>query len=65
LGADEIIYKLKKKGYTQMTIAKIIGVSHVAVHQIIYGNSKSRRIQQKIAEILGQEIEDIWPLNAA
>jgi DNA-binding XRE family transcriptional regulator len=56
---------LKKKGYTQMTIAKMIGVSHVAVHQIIYGNSKSRRIQQKIAEILGQEIEDIWPLNAA
>ena len=65
MGADEIIYKLKKKRYTQTMIAKMFGVSHVAVHQIIYGNSKSRRIQQKIAEILGQEIEDIWPLSAA
>lgn len=65
MGADEIIGRLRIKGYKCSDVAKLLGVSRVAVHLIVYGKGRSHRIQEKIAEIIGMDIEDIWPLNAA
>ena len=57
---DRIIRLLRKKGYTQIRIARELGVSHPAVHYIIYGKSKSRRIQERIAEIIGRPMEQVF-----
>lgn len=63
--ANEILAALRSKGIRQMDIARKFGVSHVMIHQIIQGNSKSRRIQEEFARILGKDINEIWPKNAA
>ena len=63
--AEEILAAFKIKKVTQIEIAKKFGVSHVMVHQVIYGRSTSRRIQTEIARILEKEICDIWPSCAA
>lgn len=59
--ADQILEGLWTKNVTQTEIAKRFGVSHVMVHQVIYGKSRSRRIQAGIAEILGRELEEVFP----
>ena len=60
LTGDRIIRLLRKKGYTQIRIARELGVSHPAVHYIIYGKSKSRRIQERIAEIIGRPMDQVF-----
>ena len=57
---DRIISLLRKKGYTQRRIAKEFGDSHPAIHYVIYGKSKSRRIQERIAEIIGRPMEKVF-----
>lgn len=58
--AEEILAAFRIKRVTQMEIARKFGVSHVMVHQVIYGKSKSRRIQAEIARILEMSIDEIW-----
>lgn len=59
--AEEILAAFRIKRVTQMEIARKFGVSHVMVHQVIYGRSTSRRIQEEIARILEMNVEDVWP----
>ncbi|WIW70636.1 helix-turn-helix domain-containing protein [Anaerosinus gibii] len=58
--ANEILAVFRLKGVTQMSIARKFDVSHVMIHQVIHGRSKSRRIQEEIARILGKDIDEIW-----
>lgn len=60
LTGDRIISLLRKKGYTQRRIAQEFGVSHPAIHYVIYGKSKSRRIQERIAEIIGRPMDQVF-----
>lgn len=62
---ENIVDELKRQGITQVEIARKFGVSHVMIHQVIYGRSKSHRIQEEIARILGKEIDEIWPSKVA
>jgi lambda repressor-like predicted transcriptional regulator len=52
---------LEKAGYTQISLAKDLKVSDVAVNHVIYGRHSSRRIAKKIAEITGKSLEELWP----
>lgn len=63
--AEEILSVFMLKGVTQAELARKFGVSHVMIHQVIHGRSKSRRIQEEIARILGKEMEEIWPIKVA
>nr|DAT12937.1 MAG TPA: SOS-response transcriptional repressor [Bacteriophage sp.] len=57
---NRIMYELRERDYSQMRIAQEMNVSHVAVHHVIYGKTMSRRIRERIAEILGKRVECIW-----
>ena len=57
---DRIISLLRKKGYTRRRIAQEFGGSHPAIHYVIYGKSKSRRIQERIAEIIGRPMDQVF-----
>ena len=56
-----IKYRLKKAGYSQRDVAKMLGVSTQDVFYVIKGTSVSHRIKAAIAKLIGEDIEDIWP----
>lgn len=59
--AEQILEELWTRNITQTELAKRFGVSHVMIHQVIYGKSRSRRIQAGIVKILGRELEEVFP----
>ncbi len=59
--AIEIIYKLKRKGYSQVRVAEIHGVTKQAVWNAIWSQSESLPLKKIIARILEEPIEALWP----
>lgn len=54
--------ELKIQGLTQRDISKQIGgVSDSAVHLVIQGRGRSKRIETRIAAVIGKPLADIWP----
>jgi len=60
---DSINRLLGIMGYTQKKIADELGTSKTNVYQVIHRRSRSKRVEQKIAHILGINCQDIWPRN--
>ena len=56
----EICYELRKRGWTQTRIARAVGVTQSAVHQVIFNRIRSKKIRAFIAAILKEEIKTIW-----
>lgn len=56
----EICFELRKRGWTQTRIARSLGVTQSAVHQIIFNRARSKRIRSFIASILQKEVTEIW-----
>jgi lambda repressor-like predicted transcriptional regulator len=52
---------LRKAGVSQQDIADKFEVSKSTVSQVIHGLSKSRRIAEEIASVIGKDLADIWP----
>lgn len=53
---------LKKKGVTQVAIARICNVTPVSVNDVISGKRKNPRIRAAIALALGMSVSEIhWP----
>ena len=52
---------LIQKDIKQVDIAKKLGVSNVAVCNVIKGACESRRIKMAIAKELGKRVEELWP----
>ncbi|SIR05997.1 helix-turn-helix domain-containing protein [Pseudacidovorax sp. RU35E] len=52
---------LRMKGVTPAAIAEQLGVSTPTMSQVISGRSVSARIRNRIAEILGKPVDEIWP----
>ncbi len=57
----DIQYELKKKGITQASIAKDLGVSEMMISNVITRKSVSDRIMQHIAEKLGRDHRAVFP----
>lgn len=62
---NEIRAALLLKNVRPIMIAAELEVSRSAVSSVISGTLKSRRIQKRIAEIIGKELGEIWPMLAA
>jgi len=56
---------LVARGIKQVEIANHLGVSVQAVHGVIVGASKSRRVSTEIARRLGQPVAKLFPRLAA
>ena len=52
---------IKKKGLTQKKIARRLGKSDMAVHNVIHKKAVSNPIMTGMAELLGKKPEQIWP----
>lgn len=62
---EEIRAELILRQAKQVDIARRLGVSQAAVNRVITGNSKSKKIQDAIATIIGRSVATIWPGQAA
>lgn len=52
---------LIQKDIKQADIARKLGVSNVAVCNVIKGACESKRIKWAIAKELGEKVEELWP----
>ncbi|KAA9180625.1 transcriptional regulator [Delftia sp. BR1] len=58
---EEIKAGMRMAGITPAMLCDELGVAASSVSQTISGHIKSKRIQSRIAQILGKPIEAIWP----
>ena len=54
-------YELRKRGYTQAAFAKLIGVSHSTVNNVLHGRATSHPVAEKVAELLGRPMQELFP----
>lgn len=61
LHADDLIYALKKLGWSQVALARSLAVDTCTINNVIHGRTKSRRLASYIASQIDMSAEDIWP----
>ncbi len=61
MNPHDIKAALAKKGHTQTSIGKRLGVSQTAVRYVIFSERKSRRIEQAIIDATGLSGHRLWP----
>jgi lambda repressor-like predicted transcriptional regulator len=61
MDADRINYLLRRKGWSQVEIAKALGMSKASVGNVIHSRVTSHVIATFISCILEREIDKIWP----
>ncbi len=59
---EEIKAALRIKGVTLTALAQEMGLSRSMVTQVIYGYARSKRVEERIAQILGKSINAIWTM---
>lgn len=61
MDAVEINYRLRRLGKTQAQIAHEVGVSGGVVSNVIHSRITAYAVARHIADLLGLQIEEIWP----
>ena len=54
-----------KKNLSGAEIGRRAGVCRDAISKTIKGEIKSNRLRQAIADAIGVEVSDLWPLNGS
>jgi lambda repressor-like predicted transcriptional regulator len=57
----EIQAALKIRGVKQSDLAASCGVAANTVSAVIHGRSRSQQVEQRIADVIGAPVEQIWP----
>lgn len=57
----ELIYRLKLAGYSQVRLAEELGVNRGVINDVVHGRSASIRVATRIATVVGEDVEVIWP----
>jgi len=57
---EEIKAALRINGVTLTALAHELGLSRSMVTQVIHGYARSRRVEERIAQLLGKPINAIW-----
>ena len=57
---EEIKAALRIKGVTLTALAQELSLSRSMVTQVIYGYARSRRVEERIGQILGKAVSAIW-----
>ncbi len=58
---EDIKAALKKRGHTQTSVARALGVSKTTIHYVISGKTLSRRVALTIAQHAGLPVAALWP----
>ncbi len=58
---ENIKAQLRIRGVTMADLAREFEVGHDTVRQVVMGITKSKRINNRIAEILNKTVEELWP----
>ncbi len=58
---DELIYNLKKLGWTQVALSRALSVDTSTVNNVIHGRTTSRRIAHFIARQVDKTMQEVWP----
>ena len=53
--------ELKRRGYTQLDVAKKLGVHPTNVSRTIHGNNVSDRIMRAIADLIEMPVQYVFP----
>ncbi|WP_276681239.1 helix-turn-helix domain-containing protein [Thalassolituus oleivorans] len=59
--AEEIKAAIRMSGTTPAVIADELDVSRTTMSTVIHGRCVSKRVMQRISDVIGQPIEKIWP----
>lgn len=57
----EINYRLRRLGLTQTDIAHELGISSSVVSNTIHSRVTCHRAAARIAELLGESLQSLWP----
>jgi lambda repressor-like predicted transcriptional regulator len=57
---EEIKAALRIKGVTLAALAQELNLSRSMVTQVIHGYARSKRVEERIAQILSKSVEAIW-----
>ena len=57
----ELIYRIRRAGHTQVSLAQKLGVSRAVVNDVVHNRSSSQRVASYIAEVVGADIHRLWP----
>ncbi|MGB3749430.1 MAG: helix-turn-helix domain-containing protein [Rhodanobacter sp.] len=52
---------LEMAGYSQAALARELKVSPQAVYTVVRGTGRNRRVEQRIAELTGLALAELWP----
>jgi lambda repressor-like predicted transcriptional regulator len=58
---EHIKFRLRSKGVTFADLARELGVHRTQITAVLKGRITSARIQNAIAEALGDSVEDLFP----
>lgn len=58
-----INYLLRKKDFSGAQVGRLVGVSRSAVSRVIAGQRKSPYIRKAIADLIGKEVNALWPIS--
>lgn len=61
--ADLIKIKLRNAGVTTLVLAETLELSQAFVGDVINSRRASARVQTAIAEQIGEQVEEIWPVR--
>lgn len=56
-----IVAELKLKGYSGADVARELGLSRQTISVVINGWGKSRRVANRISQIIGISVAALWP----
>ena len=57
---EEIKAALRIKGVTLTALASELDLSRSMVTHVIYGNARSKRVEERIAKVIGKPVSAIW-----
>lgn len=57
----EISYRLRMLGWTQAALARELGVTAGMVNNVVHNRVTCHRVAQRIADLLLQSIQSLWP----
>lgn len=64
MAPNDIRAELIRRGIRQADIARELGIHRVTVNQVIRGVGTSRRVAERIADILGRPVPVVFPSYA-